>query len=352
MAVTVYDVAKRAGVSAKTVSRVVNGEKDVSEETRERILAIIEEMEYVPHAPAQRLASGKTHSIALHYPLSNPGLFSERLEMNFITGIAMGAAQENCYFTLLTGELTPQELKRICRASIADGLILMQVAMNDWRVDVLKEIHFPFMMIGRCENNQGLSFIDFDFENAVLDAYAHLVGLGHKEIGFLTFPAIWQQESLGPAVRARRGFQQAIHHFSLEPIYNETDLTIEDGYNSATRVIQQHPNLTAFVVLHNTMAVGAINAIHSLGRRVPDDYSIFGIALGKESDLIIPPLTAIEWRGDLVGQQAAKMLINQLKDKKATFEQILAPSHIQIRGSTGPVASGQKQPKPMISLAM
>jgi len=90
VAVTLNDVAKKAGVSPKTVSRVVNGEKDVSEETRLQTLQVIEEMNYVPHLQAQRLASGKTRSIALHYPLSNPKLFSERLEMNFITGIGVG----------------------------------------------------------------------------------------------------------------------------------------------------------------------------------------------------------------------------------------------------------------------
>ena len=128
MAVTLNDVAIAAGVSAKTVSRAINAEKDISEETRSRILDIAERMEYVPHAQARRLASGRTRSIALHYPLANPQLFSERLEMSFVSGIAMGAALEDYYFTLFTGELSPGELRRICKGSIADGLILMQVA--------------------------------------------------------------------------------------------------------------------------------------------------------------------------------------------------------------------------------
>ncbi len=334
MAVTVRDVAKRAGVSAKTVSRVTNGEKEVSAETRERILRVVEEMGYVPHAQAQRLASGKTRSVALHYPLSNPNLYSERLEMNFITGIAMGAARENYYFTLLTGEITPAELTRICRASIADGMILMQVGLVDWRVEVLKKLHIPFVLIGRCENNQDFNFIDFDFENAVIDAFAHLVELGHKQIGFLTYPESWQHENLGPAIRAYRGFAQALRRFDLEPIYRETDLAVEAASMSTSKIIEQHPQLTAFVVVHNIIAVGAINAIQSLGRNVPEHYSILGVALGQESDLIIPPLTAIHWQGDLIGQQAAKMLIAQLKNEPAVAEQILVPYHIEIHGST------------------
>jgi DNA-binding LacI/PurR family transcriptional regulator len=334
MTITLNDVAKKAGVSPKTVSRVVNGEKDVSEETRQQTLQVIDEMNYVPHIQAQRLASGKTRSIALHYPLLNPSLFSERLEMNFITGIGMGAAQENYYFTLFTGEMNPEELKRICRASIADGLILMQVRMNDWRVDVLKKLRFPFMLIGRCQNNEGLSFVDFDFENAVIDSYRYLIELGHKEIGFLTYPESWQQENLGPAIRADRGFQQAINQFNLKPIYRKCNLAVANGYNCTRELIEQNPDMTAFVVVHNTIAVGAINAVKSLGWQVPEDYSIIGIGLGTESDLIVPPLTAINWRGDQIGEQAAKILIHKLSNKDAAPEQILMPHQVEVRGST------------------
>ena len=338
MSVTLDDVAKRAGVSPKTVSRAVNGEKGISETTRERILSLVEEMNYVPHVAAQNLASGKTHSIALHYPLFSPKLISEGLEMSFVSGIGGEAAQANYYFTLFTGELDPRELTRICRASIADGIILMQVSMDDWRVETLRKLHFPFVMIGRCQDNQGLSFVDFDFENAVIDAYAHLVDLGHREIGFLTYPPAWQQESLGPAIRAYLGFQQAIDRFRLKPICYEANLTVESGYARATEAVKEHPDITAFVVMHNTVAVGAINAIQSLGRRIPDDYSVVGVALGKESDLILPPLNAIHWYGDQIGQQAAKILINTLTNKTAKPEQILVHHKIEIRGSTARIS--------------
>jgi len=334
MPVTLSDVAKRAGVSAKTVSRVINGDNEVSEQTRERILQLVDEMGYVPHVQAQRLASGKTHSIALHYPLSDPKLFSERLEMNFITGIAMGAAEESYYFTLFTGELNPRELKRICHGSIADGLILMQVALDDWRVQELKSLDFPFTMIGRCMDNEGLSYVDFDFENAVIEAYSYLVELGHTEIGFLTYPQTWRDANLGPAIRAQVGFEQAVGQFGLEPIYRECDLSTESGASCVREIIEQYPDVSAFVAVHNTIAVGTINAIQDLGRQVPDDYSLIGIALGKESDLIIPPLTTMHWESDHIGHLAAKILINQLQGTYAQPEQLLLQPKLAVRKST------------------
>ena len=103
---TLEDVAREAGVSMKTVSRVVNNERSVATDTRSHVLRVIAEMGYVPHLPAQRLASGRTRSIALHFPLSDPGLISNEVELDFITGIAFGAAEQDYFFSLMTGELT------------------------------------------------------------------------------------------------------------------------------------------------------------------------------------------------------------------------------------------------------
>ena len=337
MAITLQDVAEQAGVSMKTVSRVVNNEKDVSDKTRQHVLKVVEEVGYVPHVQAQRLASGKTRSITLHYPLTNPGLISNQLEMSFITGTAMGVAEGDYYFSLMTNQLTPTDLLRVCRGAHADGLILMQIAMQDWRVNLLRENNYPFVMIGHCGDNEGLSYIDLDFENAVIEAFAHLVGLGHQHIGFLTYPESWRKQGLGPAVRALPGLESAANKFNLDPVSCENDLTIERVYNTVTDMLRKNPQLTAFVAMHTTIAVGAIRALQDMGHKVPEDYSIIGIAFGQESELVIPPLTAIKFSGHEVGYQAAQMLIRQLSVKNPAPEQILVPPKLDIRRSTAPV---------------
>jgi DNA-binding LacI/PurR family transcriptional regulator len=336
MSLTLKDVAKQAGVSMKTVSRVVNNEKDVSDATRQHVLKVIEEVGYVPHVQAQRLASGRTRSVSLHYPLTNPSLISNQVELNFITGVAMGVAQEDYYFNLMTGPLTEADLLKLCRGAHADGLILMQIAMHDWRVKLLQDDNYPFVIIGRCAQNNGLSFIDLDFENAMLEVYAHLVDWGHRHIGFLAYPKSWRQEGLGPAVRALQGFESAINRFNLPPLYRESGLTIESAYAATNELLREDPQLTAFVVMHNTMAVGTLSALQDAGRKVPDDCSLAGIAFGNESELIIPPLTAINWSGNEIGHQAAKMLIRQLQVKDSAPEQILVPPKLEVRRSTAP----------------
>lgn len=334
MSVTLEDVAKRAGVSPKTVSRAVNGEKGISETTREKILSLAEEMNYVPHKGAQNLASGRTHSIALHFPFSTPKLISERVEMGFVSGIGEEAAQADYHFTLFTGPLDPRKLTHICRASIADGIILMQVRVDDWRVETLRKLNFPFVMIGRCQDYQDLNYIDLDFENAVIEAYDHLLNLGHKKIGFFTYPESWRTAGLGPSFRATLGFQHAIKRYSIEPIYYEMNLNVEDSRACIRDAIQQHPDMTAMVALHNSIAVGAINAVQGIGKRIPDDYSLVGVSLGAGSELIIPPLTAIHWEGYEIGRQAANILIDLLNNKISAPKQVLILPELALQGST------------------
>jgi DNA-binding LacI/PurR family transcriptional regulator len=227
-------------------------------------------------------------------------------------------------------------LKKLCRSAQADGLILMQIAMQDWRVELLRENDYPFVMIGRRENNDGLNFVDLDFENAVMEALAHLIDLGHQQIGFLTFPQDWRVKGIGSAVRALQGFKSAATRFSHVPLYRESDLGVKSAHSAAKSLLEENSHITAFMTVHNTLTVGAITALQEMNRKVPDDCSIMGVAVGDESELIIPPLTGIEWSAHDIGHQAAEMLIRQLKGTNPGPEQILVPPRLKLRHSTAP----------------
>jgi len=168
----------------------------------------------------------------------------------------------------------------------------------------------------------------------VIEAYDHLVNLGHKKIGFFTYPESWRTDGLGPSVRSLLGFQQAIKHYSIEPIYYEMNLSVEDSRSCIGDAIQQHPDMTAMLVLHNSIAVGAINAVQSIGKRIPEDYSLLGVALGAGSELIIPPLTAIHWEGYEIGRQAANILIDILNNKISVPKQALILPKLELQNST------------------
>ncbi len=337
MAVTLQDVAARAGVSMKTVSRVVNNEKEISEETRERVRKVIEEMGYVPHEQARRLAAGKTRSITLHFPLAHPDQIANPLELNFVLGTAMGAGQANYFFSLLTGPLTPASLLQFTRSAQADGVVLMQIAVDDWRVNFLKEQNYPFVMIGHPENTEGLSFIDFDFVNAIDVAFSHLVELGHTQIGFLTYPAHQREAGFGPAVRSMDGFDRALRKYRLPAIAREVDFSLEETYAAALSMIEENPDISAMVTTYHTMSIGTLKALQALDRQVPDDFSVLGVGVDREAEFVLPPLTSIEWATQDAGFQAARLLIRLIEDKNASPEQILVPPKLIVRESTSPL---------------
>ena len=203
--------------------------------------------------------------------------------------------------------------------------------------ETLRELDYPFALIGRCRDNTGLSFIDFDFETALVDAFDFLVTLGHSRVALLTYPTSWRTSGLGPAIRARAGFEAAVAKHGLEPISAECDLGVASSEASMSRLLAEHPDITAVVAMHNTMAVGAINAVQAAGRTVPDDCSVIGIAFGTDSDLIIPPLTAIHWDAQAIGRDAARMLIRRLDRSPLRRHQELVPPRLVISRSTAPL---------------
>src|SRR5262249_33991983 len=146
------------------------------------------------------LRAGKTSNIALLFPLKYPGnLPYNALEMDFIIGASSAAAEQDYLLQLVTIQATRQSLLNFYRSNQVDGLILMHIHTQDWRVDLLRENNLPFVMIGHCADNTGLSFVDLDFEAVLPTAIEHLVELGHRRIGFLSLPAEMRQQGFGPA---------------------------------------------------------------------------------------------------------------------------------------------------------
>jgi DNA-binding LacI/PurR family transcriptional regulator len=175
-----------------------------------------------------------------------------------------------------------------------------------------------------------------DFVQAVMEAYAHVTSLGHHHIGFLTYPEDWRIKGLGPAVRAMQGYEEAVEKYKPSSSYSECLLSVERASWATKRLLKENPRITAFVTMHTSLAVGVITALQEMKRKVPDDCSIVSVPVGVESELIIPPLTGIEWSGHEIGHQAAKMLIRELNGTNSGPEQILVPPKLKLCHSTGP----------------
>ena len=312
---TIMDIAKASGVSVSTVSRILNDKPDVAEETRERVLNIIKDYRFAPQAPWQQLKSGKSHFITLHYP-KNP----DRIHMinSFVIGAATACEQNNYSLNIVVSPLDETSLLTFYRSGQTDGMILMEILMQDWRVELLRQNNYPFVMIGRCENNSGFSYVDLDVETGVKIAMEHLIGLGHHRIGFLSsepylFTGMKNANRLGYTTWAVKGYKQACKQYGLPFICEQVQMAKESIENGVLHLLAESSCVTAIITVQETVGTRIIKAVQRRGLVIPEDISIVGSADGEIAELTAPPLTTVNYHAEATGFQAAKMLIEQLE---------------------------------------
>ena len=171
---TIADVAKKAGVSRSTVSYALSNKRPISEETRQRIQNAIDELGFRPNATAKRLASReKSRNIGFVLPLVADEMTG--LELKFIAGASRTINQAEYSFILLAHpDRNPDNLLKFASSGLVDGFILMEVMLHDKRVEMLQKEGIPFVLIGRCEDNTGMSYVDVDIAQAMENSFQYL----------------------------------------------------------------------------------------------------------------------------------------------------------------------------------
>ena len=330
--ITLADVAKAAGVSTSTVSRIINDKPDVSSATRKHVMKVIGELGYSPHLQAQGLAAGKSRTIAILYPTEN--MEFSHLEIDFLIGVSNAMAEAGYLFNFLTDFLSESQLLNLYRSGQIDGTILMQVHTEDWRVNSLRQHCYPFVMIGHAADNTGISFVDLDFATAVVRCFEHLVNLGHEQIGFINFPVAMIENGYGPAVRLFEGYHRACDLFHLRPAYCEADLSLQDVFQATSKLLDEHPELTAIIGVHNALIASVIRSLQERSLSIPGDFSVVGMLTDKIARLMTPPLTAVNIPTFDMGYQASKMLIDVLRNRASPIQQVLLEPNLIVREST------------------
>lgn len=330
---TIRDVAKLANVSVATVSRVLNNKPDVSGETRQKVLDVIEELGYARSTQWKQILSGKTKVITLHYPYKLA--ISNQVSLHFITGVTTACEERGYTLHLVTQSLDENSLLDFYRTNQSDGVILMEIRMDDWRVKLLRQHNLPFMMIGRCENNDGVNFVDFDFESAVTVAVDHLIDLGHQNIAFVSVVTDTEQNHYGPSVRALKGYEKVCAQYKIPRFYCQADNGFENVKHATLNLMGKHPEITAIITIFDTAVAAIFSAIKSLGLSIPDDISFVGLADVQGVELSSPALTVMHFPASSMGYEAAKILINELEKGAKTSKQILVEPKLVIRSSTG-----------------
>lgn len=331
---TVIDVAKRAGVSISTVSYAINGTRPITEETRQRIFQVMEELGYKPNVMARALASKRSHIISLLFPVSKRGLGATELE--FVTSATQAAQECGYHLVLWSAELhSPEELLQMTQQGLVDGLVMMEVHLNDERVALLQGNNFPFSMIGRCAENTGLWYVDIDFEQTMRDAAQHLLALGHQRIAYLNQNEL--DTGYGPAVRTQAGFQQIMQANQLPLVTAVCAPSPLAGYEALQSLFVEHPDLTALLVMNDRALPGILQAIAERDWCIPDDFSLLTIVTSAQvAEMMSPPLTAMEPPAAALGRMGVELLVRQLAAQEDTAVQALKPCHLVVRNSTGP----------------
>ena len=333
---TMLDVAKHAGVALSTVSYALNGLRPISEETRQRIFASMEELGYHPHLLARGLASKRSHILSLLFPASERGLGFTELE--FVTS-ATNAARENGYnLVLWTSEMgDPNELRQLIQQGLVDGVVVMEVRMNDERVNLLRQAGFPFSMIGRCADTNGISYADMDFEQIIQQMVGYLRSLGHTRIGYLNQSQAIFDAGYGPVVRTQAGFDSIMQSDGLKGIAQFCRSNPRAGHEAFNSMLAQCPDMTALITMNERSIPGVMQAIADRGWRIPDDFSLAVIVSSAPvAEMVIPPLTALESPSAELGRLGVELLIQQLETQEQEAPQVLLPCRMIVRGSTAP----------------
>ncbi|MDW7754542.1 MAG: LacI family DNA-binding transcriptional regulator [Brevefilum sp.] len=332
---TIRDVAKIAGVSNATVSRILNHKPDVSENTRRKVLQTIEEIGYAKSAQWQQITSGKSRVISLHYPRKN--VVNNLISHDFIIGVSKACEENDYSLHLITKSLDEKTLLDLYRTNQSDGVILMEIRTQDWRMELLRENQLPFVMIGHCEENVGASFIDLDFKAAVIVAFDHLVALGHRNISYLPFPIDSGRERFGPTVRASAGLQYACQKHNVPQQTIEIGMQPTNIKDAILSLLNAFPQTTAIVSLLDVSLSEIYEALATKGLRIPADVSVVGLTNDQGAHLISPNPTQIQFPSLEMGYEAGKMLIEILESGTDNVIQNLIDPQLVVRASSGPV---------------
>lgn len=328
---TLADVAKRAGVAPSTVSYVLSGRRSISAGTTERVEAAIRELGYHPHAGARALASNRADVLALVLPLRD-GMNMPVL-MRFVTSVVTTARTFEQDVLLVTADQGAEGLRRVAGSAQVDGLLVMDIEMNDARVPVLRDLPRPSVLIGYPADSQGLTCVDLDFEAAGAACVEHLADLGHRNIGFLGAPSVVYQRNTGFAHRTMAGFSAGAMRRGVA----STALPIESDYATVVRtteqLLRQQPAMTALVV-HNEAALGwIITGLRTLGRKVPEDIAVVAICPDELAEQMSPPVTSVQLPAEELGDRAVRLLMARLGREECPPLTLLAPQLVD-RAST------------------
>ena len=331
---TLEDIAKRAGVSRSTVSRVINSHQYVRQDVRERVLRVIQETGFHPNVAARALASQRSWMIGLVLPRSVSSFFADPYFPRLTQGIAQACNHHNYtlgLFLVSTPEDEDKIFPRVSRKGFLDGILVQSGAMNDQLNERLVNLTVPIVVVGRPFHTNDISYIDVDNVKATFEAVTHLVHLGYRNIGTITGPI-----NSTVSLDRKEGYLSALLKHGLavnKSLIVEGDFTEAGGYLAMQQLLAAKPD--AIFAASDIMALGAIRAVRDAGLRVPGDIAFVGFDDLPLASLSNPPLTTVHQPIAEFGEKAVEILIDLIENGIKPSRRIIMDTELVIRDSCG-----------------
>ncbi|MGA5085147.1 LacI family DNA-binding transcriptional regulator [Streptomyces pseudogriseolus] len=331
--VTLAEVAQHAGVSASTVSYVLSRKRSISATTRQRVERSIRELGYHPNAGARALASSRSNIIALMVPLRTDIYVPVMMEIAI--AVATTARTHGYDVLLLTGEEGPDAVRRVAGSGLADGMILMDVELDDERLPLLRESAQPAVLIGLPADTGGLTCVDLDFRATGALCVEHLAGLGHRDVAVIgEAPAVYERHT-GFAERTLDGLRSRARETGVRLLHRPCEGGYDATAATVSRILDERPDTTGFVVQNEAAVEPLLALLRQQGRAVPEDVSVVAVCPEQVAVQASVRLTSVSLPAQEMGRHAVEQLVAKL-DGRGDAEVVLLPPALTVRASSGP----------------
>jgi DNA-binding LacI/PurR family transcriptional regulator len=328
---TLEIVAELAGVSRATVSRVVNGSPKVSPEVVAAVNKAISALGYVPNRAARTLVTRRTDTIVLIMHERPDTVFEDPFFANVQRGVNAVLSTTDLQLVLLHARGDQQReraLRYVCNGHV-DGALLVSLHGDDPMPTAIMAAGIPIVAMGRPPSGRRADYVDADNVGGGREAVRHLVAAGRRCLATVAGPM-----DMSAGVDRLRGYVDATRAGEIQDAATRVaygDFTETAGYREMKLLLEQTPQIDGVFVASDLMGIGALRALHDLGRRVPDDVAVVGFDDAPLASYSDPPLTTIRQPIELLGQEMVRLLLNRLQDPDGDPESIILPTELVVR---------------------
>lgn len=322
-------------MSTATVSKVLSNTPYVSEETRQKVMQAIAELDYTPNLVARALSSGKTNIVTVVFPIVYDAIFADPHVMSILEGIEAECRAQGYNILLSTPRLATPEpdlhYLQLLRSGYMDGVIAIDNVPHMSILEPVRREGIPAVAIGQ---HPSPFYVRSDDAMGGERLMAHLIDLGHRRVGVIATPDSLNFSTPSRLAGIRRAAEAAGLDFDGLP-RADGDFSTASGARCAAQLLTAHPDLTALIALNDRMAMGAVQAARAAGYATPERLSIVGYDDIPWAATFVPALTTISQRAPELGQAAAAMLFALLDGRHP--EPVMLPPRLVVRDSSAPV---------------